>query len=161
MLNANKPYINNRYVDDTFLIFNCKDYGRLYPGVGRPYGGFPDFRHLGSCRLHIFSLFGTRRYNVSSAPLGSSAPGPPGYECYGQHYGSVLHQQTGRDPFPLPVTSSTVFLWLHSQNIAIRARHIAGYLSILADLAKSADILAKSADIDRVGFPSRNRIPDL
>ena len=50
----------------------------------------------------ISTVWDTKQYNVSSAPLGSSAPGPQCNDCYGQHYGSVLYQQIGRDSFVFP-----------------------------------------------------------
>ena len=51
-------------------------------------------------KLHINFFVG------SSCPtaLGSSAPGPPGYDRYGQFDSSFAYQQTRRDPFPHLVT---------------------------------------------------------
>ena len=52
------------------------------PRAGRPYGGFPDFGYLD--------------------PFRPQAP-----HRYGQHYSSILYQQTGWDPFPQTVTCSS------------------------------------------------------
>ena len=40
---------------------------------------------------------------------------------------TVSTQRAGRDPFP------NVFLWLQTQDIAIRTRHIQGCLTVIAD----------------------------
>ena len=51
-------------------------------------------------------MFGAQGGNFDSATLSYSALGSPGYDCYRQHYDSVLYQ-TGRDVFPFPITSSS------------------------------------------------------
>ena len=58
-------------------------------------------------KLDPYKPFATQSGNFDLTPLGSSAPGPPDYESYGQHNSSFLYQQTRRDPFSLPVTSSS------------------------------------------------------
>ena len=76
--------------------------------AGRPYGGFPDFGYLDTFRPQApYQLFGTESHNISPSSLGYSATGPPSYDPYRQHYSSVLYGQTGRDPFPHPVMSSS------------------------------------------------------
>ena len=45
-------------------------------------------------------LFGAQSGNSCPTALGSSAPGPPGYDRYGQFDSSFVYQQTRRDPFP-------------------------------------------------------------
>ena len=40
--------------------------------------------------------------------LDNVSPGLPAYDCYRQHYGSVLYQQTGRDTFSLNTLSNGV-----------------------------------------------------
>ena len=48
--------------------------------------------------------------------------------------GSVLYRQAGRDSFPFSATSIVeLFLWLQSQDIAIRARYIPGCLNVIAN----------------------------
>ena len=75
---------------------------------GRLYGGFPDFKYLDRFRPQApFHLFGTQNRNFGPTSLGYSAPGPPGYDHYKQQYSGFLYQQTGSDPFPYPVTSSS------------------------------------------------------
>ena len=78
-------------------------YGRFYPGVGAPIWGFPNFGYLDPFR----SRLGAQGSSFYPTPLGFSAPGPPGFDRYGQHYSSLLYQQTMRDPFPNLVTSSS------------------------------------------------------
>ena len=83
--------------------------GNTLPRVWAPRWGIHRFGHLGSYRpqaSYLLNCFETGSGNVSSAPQGSSAPGPPGYDCYGQCYGSVLYQQAGWDSFPFPGMSS-------------------------------------------------------
>ena len=76
-------------------------YGRLHTGVGRSLGGFPDFGYLDPYRQQTpHQLFGAQSGNSCPTALGSSAPGPPGYDRYGQFDSSFIYQQTRRDPFP-------------------------------------------------------------
>ena len=76
-------------------------YGRLYPGVGRPHGGFPDFGYLDPYRLQApYQLSGAQGGNFCPTALGPNAPGPPGYDRYGQFDSSFVYQQTRRDPLP-------------------------------------------------------------
>ena len=76
--------------------------------MGWPYWGFPDFGRLGSYRLQVPNqLLGTQGGSISSAQLGSSVPGPPGYDCYGRHNCSVLYQQAERDSFAFPAMFSS------------------------------------------------------
>ena len=49
-------------------------------------------------------LFGALGGNLCPTALGSNAPGPPGYDRYGQFDSSFVYQQTRRDPFPHLVT---------------------------------------------------------
>ena len=69
------------------------------------YGGLPDYEYLDPFKPQAqYQQFGTESCNFGPPSLGYSATGPP---SYGQHYGSVLLQQIGRDPFPRPVTFSS------------------------------------------------------
>ena len=83
-------------------------YGRLYPGVGRLHGGFPDIGCLDPYRTQApHQLFGAQGGYVCPTTLGPSAPGPPGYDRYGQFDSSFLYQKTRRDTFPHLVTSNS------------------------------------------------------
>ena len=101
-----------------------------------PYGGFPDFGYLDPSSPEApYQLLGAQSGNFGLTPLGHSTSRPPGYDRYGQHcHSSFLYLQTRRDPSPLSVTSSSgSFLRLHSQDIVLGARHIAGYLNVIID----------------------------
>ena len=96
-------------------------YGRLHAGVGRSHGGFPDFGYLDPYRPQTpHQLFGAQSCNSYPTALGSSAPGPPGHDRYGQFDSSFIYQQTRRDPFPhlVVVDGRTLLLWLEAQNIS-------------------------------------------
>ena len=85
--------------------FQADLYGRLHSGVGRSHGGFPDFGYLDLCRLQApYQLSGAQGGSLCPKALGPSAPGPPGYDRYGQFDSSFLYQQARRDPFPHLVT---------------------------------------------------------
>ena len=76
-------------------------YGRLHAGVGRSHGGFPDFGYLDPYRPQAsHQLFGAQGGISCPTALGSNAPGPPGYDCYGQFDSSFVYQQTRGDSFP-------------------------------------------------------------
>ena len=64
-------------------------YGRLYAGVGRSHGGFPDFGYLDPYRPQApYQLSGARGGNLCPAALGPSAPG---YDRYGQFNSSFVY----------------------------------------------------------------------
>ena len=64
----------------------------------------------------------------------SSARGPPGHDCCGQHHSSVLYQQAmGERSYSLLHLVVDLFLWLHPQDLAIQARHILGCLNVIAN----------------------------
>ena len=70
-------------------------------GLGAHMGGFPDFRYLDPSRPQApHQLFGAQGGSLCPTALGSSAPGPPGYDRYGQFDSSIIYQQARRDPFP-------------------------------------------------------------
>ena len=80
-------------------------YGRLHSGVGCSHGGFPDFGYLDLYRPQApYQLSGAQGGSLCPKALGPSAPGPPGYDRYGQFYSSFVYQQARRDPFPHLVT---------------------------------------------------------
>ena len=98
-------------------------YGRLQSGVGPPRGEFQDFGYLGPLRPQApHQLSGVQSGYVCPAALGPFASGPPGYGRHGQFDSSLIRQQAERD-----------FLWLESQSIGVRARHIPGCLNLIAD----------------------------
>ena len=97
--------------------------------------GFPDFGYLDPFRPQApHQFFGAEGGNSFPTALGSSAPRPPGYDCCGQFDSSFLHQQQGgtHSPTLLRLTVE-LFLWLETQSIIVRARHIPGCLNVIAD----------------------------
>ena len=106
--------------------------GRLYPGLGRSPGGFPDLDPFRMQAPH--QCAGAQGGNTDPPTLGHSITGPSCYDRYRQYHCCSLYQQTGEDPFPHPLRLVVdLFLWLQSQDIAIRARHIPGCLNVIAD----------------------------
>ena len=80
-------------------------YRRLHAGVGCSHGRFPDFGYLDPYRPQApYQLSGARGGRLYPTALGPSAPGPPGYDRYGQFDSSFVYQQARRDPFPHLVT---------------------------------------------------------
>ena len=80
-------------------------YGRFHSGVGCSHGGFPDFGYLDPYRPQApYQLSGAQGGSLCPTALGSSAPGPPGYDRYIQFDSSFIYQQAWRDPFPHLVT---------------------------------------------------------
>ena len=76
-------YLRNPYphVSGGLLDF----YRRLHAGVGRSHGGFPDFGYLDPYRPQApYQLSGAQGGSLCPTALGPSAPGPPGYDRYGQ-----------------------------------------------------------------------------
>ena len=78
---------------------------------------------------------------------------PPSYDPYGQHYSSVLYEQTGRDPFPHPVMSSSGPVPMASNS---GHSHQGKAHSRLSECDGRPSILAKSATYDTVEPPPRN-----
>ena len=110
-------------------------HGRLQSGLGRPHGGFQDFGYLDPYRPQApHQLCGVQGGYLCPTALGSSASGPPGHDRHGQFDGSFIYQQAGgtRSPTLLLLTVD-LFLWLESQSIVVRARHIPGCLNVIAD----------------------------
>ena len=110
-------------------------HGHLYPGLGRPYGGFPDFGCLDPLKMQApHQCAGAQGGNIKAL----------------QHWVSVL-----QDHHVITTDNTTVvayinkqggthsntplwlvvdlFLWLQTQDIAILARHIPGCLNVIAD----------------------------
>ena len=103
-------------------------YGRLHAGVGCSHGGFSDFGYLDPYRPQApYQLSGAQSGNICPTALGSSAPGPPGYDHHGQFDSSFIYQQA-----TLLRLTVDLSLWLEAQNITVRARHIPG-LNMISD----------------------------
>ena len=96
-----------------------------------PIWGIPRFQAPGLVQTVGSTSIGSQGGHNSSVPMGSSAHGLPGYGCYEQHYSSVIYQQTHSHSLLHLILE--LFLWLHTQDIAITARHIPACLIILAD----------------------------
>ena len=124
-------------------------------GVGRSHGGFPDFRYLDPYRPQApHQLFGAQGGSLCPTALGSSAPGPPGYDPYGQFDSSIIYQQARRVPFPHLATfdSRTSPLVRGSEHYSPSTTY-----SRLPERDSRPPISSKSANIDRVVPSPRNR----
>ena len=134
---------------------NPNFYGRLHAGVGRLHGGFLDFGYLDPYRLQApHQLFGAQGGSLCPTALGSNAPGPPGYDRYGQFDSSLIYQQARRDPFPHLATfdSRTSPLVRGSEHYSPNTTY-----SRLPERDSRPPISSKSANIDRVVPSPRNR----
>ena len=129
-------------------------YRRLYPGVGWPHGGFPDFGYLDPYRPQApYQLSGAQGGSLCPTALGPSAPGPPDYDRYGQFDSSSIYQQARRDPFPHLATfdsraSPLVRGLEHNSPSKTYSR--------LSECDSRPPISSKSANIDRVEPPRRD-----
>ena len=71
--------------------------------------------------------------NFGPLSLGSSFTGLPSYNCYRQHYSSVLHNKQGwTHSHTLLHLVVDLFLGQQTQDIAIQARHIPDCLNVIA-----------------------------
>ena len=103
-------------------------HGCLYPGLG-----IADVWTCSDRRFHINVLELKAVILALHHCLGCSITGPSYFDRYRQYH-CGLHQQTGRDLFPRPVAAgSRSVLWLQTWDITLRARHIPGCLSVIAD----------------------------
>ena len=134
-------------------------YGRFHSGVGRSHGGFPDFGHLDPYRPQApHQLSGVQGGSLCPTALGSIAPGPPGYDRYGQFESSFVYQQARRDPFPHLATfdseaSPLVRGSVHNSPSKTCSR--------LSKRDSRPPISSESANTDRVQSPPRDREPHL
>ena len=89
-----------------------------------------------------------------------SFTGPPTYDCYRQHYSCSLYQQTGWDPFPYPVMSSSGSVPTATNS---RHSHPGQTHSRLSkrDRSSGPPISAEPAHNNRVKAPPGNSDPDL
>ena len=110
-------------------------HGRLYAPLGCPYGGLPDFRYLDPFRPQTpYQRFGTQSLIFGLPSLGHSAM----KAMDNTTVVSYIHKQGGNEQgethsftlFP-PVVDQV--LWLQTQGITIRTRHISGCLNVIAD----------------------------
>ena len=120
-------YLRNPY---PHVSGGLRDFYRcLHAGVGRSHGGFPDFGYLDPYRPQApYQLSGAQGGSLCPTALGPSAPGPPGYDRYGQFDSSFVYQQARRDPFTFDSQASPL---VEAQNIIVRARHIPGCLNTI------------------------------
>ena len=108
-------------------------------------------------RLHINCL--ELKVVVSARKaLGPSAPGPPGYDRYGQFDSSFVYQQARRDPLPHLVTfdSRAVPLVRGAEHNSPSKTY-----SRLSERDSRPPISSESANSDRVESPPRDREPHL
>ena len=71
-------------------------HGRLYPGLGRPHGGFPDFGCLDPLRTQSpHQCAGAQGGNIGPSTLSFSFTGPPCYDRYRQYHCCSFYQQIG------------------------------------------------------------------
>ena len=131
-------------------------YGRLHAGVGRSHGGFPDFGYLDLYRPQApYQLYGAQSGSLCPTALGPSAPGPPGYDRYGQFDSSFsVYQQARRDPFPHLVTFDS-----RASPLVRGSEHNSPSeaYSRLSERDSKPPISSESANIDRVVPPPRDR----
>ena len=101
----------------------------LYPGLGCPQGGFPDFGCL--------DPFRTQAPHQCAAAQGNNivmiATDNTTVVAYINKHGGLTHSHA------LLQLVVDLFLWLQTQDIAIRARHIPGCLNGIADRLSQPD----------------------
>ena len=108
---------------------------RLQSGLGRSQGGFQDFGYLDPHRPQApHQLSGAQGGYLHPTTLGSSASGPPGHDRTDNSTEvSYINNQRGTHSTSLLRLTDELFLWLESQDIIVRARHIPGCLNVIAD----------------------------
>ena len=99
-------------------------HGRLYLGLGRPHGGFPNFGYMGPsgppAPYQLLGAQGGRGHQVMIATDNSTVV-------------SYINKQGGTRSHTLLRLVVELFMWLQAQNIVVRARHIPGCLNVIAD----------------------------
>ena len=105
------------------------------PRLGRPHGGFSDCECMGPLRKRApHQCTGAQGTNIGPQSLGYSITGPSCFNCCRQHHCCSLHQQTRwTHSHVLLRLVVDLFLWLQTQDITLRARHILGCLNVIAD----------------------------
>ena len=117
--------------------------------------GIPRFRVPDPYRLQApHQLSGAQGGNLFPTALGSSAPGPPGYDRYGQFDSSLVYQQTRRDPFPHLVTFDS-----RASRLVRGSEHISPSktYSRLSERDSRPPISSEQANTDRVVPSPRDR----
>ena len=101
-------------------------------------------------------MSGAQGGNLCLTALGSSAPGPQGYDCHGQFDSSFIYQQTRRDPFPhLATVDSRSFSLVRGSEHNSPGKAYSRLSE--RDSRPPTCILSESAHTDRVFPPSRDR----
>ena len=107
-------------------------YGHIYPGLGRPNGGFPDFGFWtrSDRKLH-FKILELKAVNL---PLHQWVSG---HQLMITTDNTIvvayINKQGGTHSHTLLHLVVNLFLWLQTQDIAIGTRHILGCLHVWAD----------------------------
>ena len=110
-------------------------YGPIHSGVGRSHGGFQDFGYLDPLRPQApYQMSGAQGGHVC---LQHWAPLLQGHQVMvatdNSTVVSYINKQGGTHSLTLLHLTVDLFLWLESQNIVVRARHIPGCLNVIAD----------------------------
>ena len=132
-------------------------YGRFLAGVGRSHGGFPVLGYLETYRPQApYRLSGAQGSSLCPKALGSSAPGPLGYDRYGQFDSSFVYQQARRDPHPF---SHLVTFDSRASPLVRGSGHNSPSKAYyrLSERDSRPPISSQSANIDRVVPPPRDR----
>ena len=150
-------YLRNPYPHISGGIHNF--YGRFHLGVVRSHGGFPDFEYLDPLRPQApYQLSGAQGGSLCPTALGSSAPGPPAYDRYGQFDSSFVYQQARRDPFPhLAMFDSRASPLVRGSEHNSPSKTYSG----LSERDSRPPISSESANTDRVVSPPQDREPHL
>ena len=107
-----------------------------------------DFGYLDPYRLQApYQLSGAQGGSLCPTALGPSAPGPPGYDRYGQFDSSFVYQQASRDSFPHLVTFDS-----RASPLVRGSEHNSPSktYSTLSERDSRPPISSESANIDRV-----------
>ena len=141
-------------------------YRRFHSRVGRSHGGFADFGYLDPCKPQApyqlyklqapYQLSGVQGGSLCPTALGSIAPGPPGYDRYGQFDNSFVYQQARRDPFPHLATFDS-----RASPLVRGSDSPSKTYSRLSERDSRPPISSESANTDRVESPPRDREPHL
>ena len=125
---------------------------RLYPGLGRPLGGFPDCECFDQFRMRAPHQFvGAEGSNIGPQTLGCSITGPSCYDHYRQyHCCSLYQQQGGTHSHTLLRLEVDLFLWLDSGYNYLNQTH-----SGLPQCISRPVISAEPAHHNRVESPPR------
>ena len=131
-------------------------YGRFLAGVGRSHRGFPVFGYLDLYRPQApYRLSGAQGGSLCPKALGSNAPGPLGYDRYGQFDSSFVYQQARRDPHPF---SHLVTFDSRASPLVRGSGHNSPSKAYykLSERDSRPPISSQSANIDRVVPPPRD-----